>query len=84
MLHNYYQQYGGEDASTNLEVELLQKHGEEVYFFTKDNQEISQKKAWQKSLLPFQTIWSKAVYKEVKHIIKIFKPDIAHFQNFFP
>lgn len=84
MGHNYYQQYGGEDALANLEVELLQNHGHEVYFYTRDNDEINSKNIFYKGLLPFQTIWSHETYREIKYILQTFKPEVAHFTNFFP
>jgi len=84
MIHNYYQQWGGEDASTEQEVDLLRKHGHEVLLYSRHNDEIKSYSLLRKGLLFFETAWSWRSYREIKRVIQQYRPDIAHFQNFFP
>ena len=41
MVHNAYQQVGGEDGVVAAELALLRKHGHEVIEFRRDNHDIS-------------------------------------------
>jgi glycosyltransferase involved in cell wall biosynthesis len=84
MVHNYYQQWGGEDESTEQELQLLQRHGHEVRLYFRHNDEIKTFSSLRKGLLFFEPTWSLRSYRETKHIVREFKPEIAHFQNFFP
>lgn len=84
MIHNYYQQWGGEDASTEQEINLLRTYGHKVLLYSRHNDEIKSYSLWRKGLLFFETTWSWRSYREVKRIVQEYKPDIAHFQNFFP
>ena len=40
MVHNYYQNMGGEDISFKAEADLLEKMGNVVLRYTRDNDEI--------------------------------------------
>jgi len=84
MIHNYYQQWGGEDESTEQELQLLQRHGHEVRLYFRHNDEIKTFSSLRKGLLFFEPTWSLRSYREAKHVIREFKPEIVHFQNFFP
>ncbi|MEM1589791.1 MAG: glycosyltransferase [Candidatus Bathyarchaeia archaeon] len=84
MLHNYYQHWGGEDASTEQELRLLRRHGHEVLFYSRHNNEIKSFSLFRKALLFFEASWSLKSYNEIKKLIRDFQPDVAHFHNFFP
>lgn len=83
-VHNYYQQRGGEDISFGLENKLLKAKGNDVIYYTRNNDEI--KDLGLGKLLPlfFNTIYSKQTYKEIRKIIQADKIDLIHVQNFFP
>jgi len=83
--HNFYQSSApsGEDAVFKAEKELLQSHGIEVIPYTRENDEIMHFSGLQKVHLPFQLLWSRETYKEVKNLLKKHKPDLAHFHNIF-
>ena len=40
--HNRYHYRGGEDTVVDAEVELLRRHGHEVFVYLRDNRELSQ------------------------------------------
>ncbi len=84
MIHNYYQQRGGEDESTELEVRLLQNHGHKVVLYSRHNREIDDFSPLKKSALFFVPSWSWRSYWDIQSLIGSFKPEIAHFQNIFP
>lgn len=84
MIHNYYQQWGGEDASTEEDVNLLRSNGHDVELFYKHSEEIKDYNILKYIGLFFRTTWSFETTKHLKSRIKYFKPDIIHVQNFFP
>jgi len=84
MLHNSYQQRGGEEVAVEQDVGLLRAHGHAVHFHTIHNDEITQFNALQKASLWFRPTWSMRSYREVRATIKTSRPDVVHVHNFFP
>ena len=84
MVHNTYQQRGGEDVSTEQDIELLRSHGHQVHTYFRNNDEIKNYAALQKAYLFFRPTWSWQSYRQTIKILKEFKPEIVHVQNFFP
>ena len=84
VVHNFYQQGGGEDESTKCELHLLRKRGHDVRLYSRHNDEIKTYSLLRKGLLFFEPMWSWKSYREVKRVIQEFKPEVVHFQNFFP
>jgi glycosyltransferase involved in cell wall biosynthesis len=84
MLHNYYQQRGGEDGAVEQDVALLRERGHAVHFHTIHNDEIARYGVLQKASLWFRPTWSRKSYKEVRAVIEAFRPDVMHVHNFFP
>jgi glycosyltransferase involved in cell wall biosynthesis len=84
MVHNYYQNWGGEDTSVGLDIELLRNFGHTVQLYSRHNNEISSFSMKKKISLLYSTTWSRQSYQEITKQIDTFKPDIVHFQNFFP
>lgn len=83
MVHNYYQQGGGEHTVFQNESRLLRENGCTVIPYTKDNKDLKTK-PWRLVLLPFTTIWSFKTYHEVKRLIRKHQIDIVHCHNTFP
>ena len=81
IVHNYYQQPGGEDTVFAAEMALLKDHGHDVIEYTEDNHCIIG--TYQISL-GFQTIWSRPSYNHINDILRKEKPDLVHFHNTFP
>lgn len=83
-IHNHYLEKGGEDEVFNAEVKLLQDHGHKVVLYEKTNEYIKNLSFFKKLFFALtQPGFSKAVYKEIKEIVKREKPDIAHIHNIF-
>ena len=81
VIHNYYQQAGGEDEAFRSEVELLTAHGHEVFTYTLDNRVIGSAKRLR---LARDTIWNSRTYADLRAHFRATKPAIAHFHNTFP
>lgn len=81
MLHNYYQQPGGEDQSFESEVEMLTRAGIEIVRYTRDNDETRQ---IGKLKLAVDTIWNQRSYRDVKRLLRLHRPQILHATNLFP
>jgi hypothetical protein len=42
LVHSAYQQFGGEDSVVRAETELLKSHGDEVYPYSRHNDEVKE------------------------------------------
>lgn len=80
VVHNFYQQAGGEDVVFRNEIDLLHQHGHEVIEFTAHNDEVN---TMGKVALAANTIWSRSSKQKLASLIAHEKPDIAHFHNTF-
>jgi glycosyltransferase involved in cell wall biosynthesis len=82
LVHNTYQQSGGEDAVFQHEGKLLEQYGNTVLHETKDNEEING--FIQKVKTALNTVYSISAKKAFSHRLKREKPDVVHIHNFFP
>ncbi len=82
MIHNKYQQKGGEDFVFENEFNLLQKYGHTVDILIFDNNQI--KSAIDKLKIGLFSIYNPESAKILEDKINSFKPDIIHVHNFFP
>jgi len=81
VVHNYYQQLGGEDTIFSTEADLLESYGHEVYRYTIHNDQVE---SMGTITLAKSTIWNKGTYKKIRTFIQEKRPQIAHFHNTFP
>lgn len=82
MVHNFYQQPGGEDQSFAAEVEMLRSRGQEVETWTVHNDDIAGVPA---PRLALETVWNGRAAQELKRRLESDGPfDVVHFQNTFP
>ncbi|PKM80399.1 MAG: glycosyl transferase family 1 [Firmicutes bacterium HGW-Firmicutes-14] len=81
LVHNYYQQAGGEDQVFKEEFNLLQKYGHEVFTYRVNNDDINRLGKIRTSLY---SIWNKDTYRKFTDLIDNINPDIVHFHNTFP
>jgi glycosyltransferase involved in cell wall biosynthesis len=81
LVHNRYQQPGGEDAVFRSEGALLRSQGHEVVEFVENN-------AWLNRVNPLEaavnTIWSCKTWRRIRALMQESKSDVAHFHNTFP
>ena len=81
MVHNSYQQAGGEDRVFEAEAALLESFGHEVVRFTMHNDQINELGRME---LARATIWNGSSYREVSAILRRERPAILHAHNLFP
>jgi len=81
--HNFYREFGGEDNVVKAESSLLKNFKEDVYFYEKNNSEFNSGSIIKKASQIFNLTYSRSSYKDIKRIIREFRPDIAHFHNIF-
>jgi glycosyltransferase involved in cell wall biosynthesis len=81
LVHNYYEQPGGEDQSFAAEAALLRDNGHEVTTYTLSNDAIG---TMPLAAAAVKTIWNKDAYRAIRAVIRKNRPDLAHFHNTFP
>lgn len=81
VVHNFYQQPGGEDLVFRLESQLLRDGGHDVIDYTVHNDTLEERGAIS---LGLRTIWNRDAHAEFTELVARGKPQIAHFHNTFP
>lgn len=83
LVHNYYQQPGGEDTVYEQERKLLESHGHQVVAYQRRNSELLTYSGLERLCLPKQTIWAGDVYRDILDLVRKERPNIAHVHNTF-
>jgi glycosyltransferase involved in cell wall biosynthesis len=81
LVHNRYQQPGGEDVVFEAEAALLRGHGHEVEEWVEHNRDIA---GMSPARLAVRTIWSAPAVRRLRGILARLQPEIVHFHNTFP
>jgi len=81
--HNHYREYGGEDSVVKTECELLKRYKEEVCLYERGNAEFDDFSFIEKIEFLLRLGWSRKTYREIREVIKKFRPDVVHFHNIF-
>lgn len=81
VVHNYYQQTGGEDQIFATECALLEARGHEVRRYTVHNDQI---KGMNPLILAKGTVWNSDIYQQLRTLVHQERPQIVHFHNTFP
>ena len=81
MIHNRYLQRGGEDASFEAEVGLLQKNDSDVVVYEENNERIHDLGPGRAAV---RSIWSSEAHGKVRKLLGETRCDIMHVHNFFP
>jgi glycosyltransferase involved in cell wall biosynthesis len=81
VVHNYYQQLGGEDRVFTAETSLLEAKGHQVVRYTIHNDAIANMDSLQ---LARATVWNQEIYRELRQLLRQEKPQLVHFHNSFP
>ena len=84
VIHNRYQQAGGEDAVVRAEVALLRQNGHRVVEYIQHNSEIERFGPLRKASLLASTTWNPLTYRELRRLIRAERPDVAHCHNLMP
>jgi glycosyltransferase involved in cell wall biosynthesis len=83
LVHNYYQQPGGEDVVFEQERKLLENHGHQVVTYARTNNELLDYSCLQRLLLTKTAIWAGDAHREILDLARRERPDIAHVHNTF-
>ncbi len=81
LVHNHYQQPGGEDQVFAAEMEVLRSRGEDVRAYTTHNDRIASMSG---VTLAAATVWNHRVFRELSALMEEFRPDLVHCHNTFP
>lgn len=83
LVHNTYQQPGGEDVVFEQERANLERAGHEVIVYQRSNFEIDQLSTFGRLALPANSIWSSKTRREFGALLSRERPDIVHVHNTF-
>jgi glycosyltransferase involved in cell wall biosynthesis len=84
IIHNSYQQPGGEDAVVVAERQLLMAHGDTVIEYRRHNDELQGQSKFRAILAGTDAIWSPASHRALGELLTREKPEVAHIHNIFP
>ena len=83
LVHNSYQQPGGEDVVFNQERQLLERAGHEVLTYCRSNWEIAGYSAVKLLALVGRMTWARDTRREIASLLRCQKPDLVHIHNTF-
>ncbi len=83
LVHNSYQQPGGEDVVFDHECRLLENHGHAVTAYRRSNHEIEELSSIEKTMLLKRSIWASDTHREFSQLLARENPDIVHVHNTF-
>ena len=83
LVHNSYQQHGGEDVVFEQEMELLRSHGHQVVVYQRSNSEIEDYSGLRRLGLAKRTIWASDTRDEMARLIQRERPELVHVHNTF-
>ncbi len=81
VVHNYYQQPGGEDQVFAAEAALLENNGHGVIRYEEDNSRITSHNA---AVAAIDAVWSSKSARSIAGITHHNKAEVVHFHNTFP
>lgn len=81
LVHNFYQQPGGEDQVFEAEGALLERYGHEVIRYTVHNDQVRNLNG---AGLAAATLWNRRTYREVIDLLRVERPRVMHVHNTFP
>ena len=85
IVHNRYQQAGGEDVVFESESNLLEERGHRVDRLVADNSSIPASLGpIEQAALAVRTVWSRQAARDVQRAIRKFRPAVLHVHNTFP
>ena len=82
VVHNRYQQAGGEDSVVGAEVAMLRSKGHEVELLEENNDDIV---GWiNAGTAAGECVYSFSSARNMRRLIDRLAPDLVHIHNFFP
>jgi glycosyltransferase involved in cell wall biosynthesis len=83
IVHNTYQQPGGEDVVVEQESDLLERTGNQVVLYRRSNDEVNYYSGLKRLQLVREVIWSEDTRKEFGKLLEREKPHVVHVHNTF-
>ena len=83
LVHNQYQQPGGEDVVFEQERRLLQRAGNQVLTYQRSNVEIDENVSAKRIKLVKNIVWATDTLREFTHLLAQEKPQLVHIHNTF-
>jgi glycosyltransferase involved in cell wall biosynthesis len=83
LVHNSYQQSGGEDVVFEQERHLLGKHGHRVVTYIRSNRELESLSALARLVAIGNLVSARESSREVARILRAERPDLVHVHNTF-
>jgi len=83
LVHNTYQQPGGEDIVFQQERRMLEHAGHQVISFVKTNWDVQSYKGLRRVSLAKRTIWASDARQELQRVLRQEKPQVVHVHNTF-
>lgn len=83
LVHNTYQQPGGEDAVFEQERNMLEQGGHQVVTYCRSNWDVDGYTGIRRLSLAKQTVWASDSRRECSRLLEREKPDVVHVHNTF-
>jgi glycosyltransferase involved in cell wall biosynthesis len=83
LVHNAYQQPGGEDAVFQQECKMLRDHGQQTVIYSRTNWETDAYRGIRRLELAKKTIWASDTRADFLRLLRQEKPDVVHVHNTF-
>jgi len=83
LVHNTYQQPGGEDIVFANECKLLRRFGHNVITYERSNSQIDTYTDWSRVVLMKDVVWNSGCRREFSQLLKDARPDVVHVHNTF-
>lgn len=83
-IHDFYRNFGGEDAAALAEKWLLEKYNQTVVFYSRNNKEIADYGLTDRVRFPLEAIDSVRTRRDIAEIVRRERPDVAYVHNAFP
>ena len=84
VVHEKYQQFGGEDVAVAADLALLERNGHRIEYYERDNDEINDLGPIGKARIAAGTVWSKRSRRSLAAVLERFRPQVVHVHNTFP
>ncbi|HOC42267.1 MAG TPA: glycosyltransferase family 4 protein [Thermoanaerobaculales bacterium] len=84
LVHDRYQNRGGEDLVFEAEKGLLERARHEVLVYERHNDEISDYSTWRRADLLRRAVWATDSAGSIRKILVQSRPQVVHFYNTFP
>jgi glycosyltransferase involved in cell wall biosynthesis len=83
LVHNTYQQPGGEDVVFQQEARMLQQAGHQVILYQRSNWDVQSYRGLHKIALAKRAVWASDTREEFLRLLQEEKPDVVHVHNTF-